>query len=422
MVICHTAKRQYDDRGTRAGAPDLRATRGAILVQVAIGFVFLTGMSAFVVDLGILWVARRQIQNAADSAALAAAVSLGFDAPGDLTRARENAQVAVSQNPVWGEAASMAATDVTFPPCPTGSVGAGTCVRVDAFRDRAHGSELTTIFASLVGVPYQGVRATATAQVLVGNSTDCVRPIAIPDRWVEQHDDVGPAGWDPSDTFQRFHPTGVLLPLPDGYDAPVANGTNGTGYSRDAVPGNAGDYGRQIRLTPQQLLYAPVGNERFIPVRISAGSGGSTGMLQDMTTCSPRVLGAGDVLDVEFDDPVMPTVTGASALIDQDSGASWDAGMNGGRGGVSGGCMATASCTVSPRIVPIVAFDPAQWDAAVQSGAVDRVSVVRIVGLFIERLEPPTVVARIVAYPSAPRSSMLGDPASAFVVSVALVR
>lgn len=422
MSTSHDVDRRHDNRHARSGAPEVRATRGAILVQVAIGFVFLTGMSAFVVDLGILWVARRQIQNSADSAALAAAVSLGFDAPGDLTRARENAQVAVSQNPVWGEPASMAATDVTFPPCPTGSVGAGTCVRVDAFRDRAHGSELTTIFASLVGVQHQGVRATATAQVLFGNTTDCVRPIAIPDRWTEQHNDVGPAGWDRSDTFERLHPTGTILPMPDTYEAPIANGANGTGYSRDPVPGNPGDYGLQIRLTPQQLLYAPVGDERFIPVRISSDSAGSAGLLQDMTTCSPRVLGAGDLLDVEFDDPVMPTVTGASTLIDQDPGASWDAGMNGGRGGVSGGCMATASCTVSPRIVPIVAFDPAQWNAAAQSGSVDQVSVVRVVGLFLERLEPPTIVGRIVAYPSAPRSSMLGDPSSAFVVSVALVR
>ncbi len=40
----------------------------------------------------------------------------------------------------------------------------------------------------------QGVRATATAEVLFGDSTDCVKPFAIPDKWIERRNDLGPAG------------------------------------------------------------------------------------------------------------------------------------------------------------------------------------------------------------------------------------
>src|SRR5438046_9635517 len=56
-----------------------RGERGAILVQVAFSILALTGFTAFVVDYGVLWVARGQAQNAADAGALAGAIALAFD-------------------------------------------------------------------------------------------------------------------------------------------------------------------------------------------------------------------------------------------------------------------------------------------------------------------------------------------------------
>ena len=82
--------------------------------------------------------------------------------------------------------------------CPPGSPGAGTnsCIRVDVFRNqRAGGNPLPTFFGTLVGVDQQGVRATATAEALFGNSTDCVKPFAIADKWLERRNDQGPPGW-----------------------------------------------------------------------------------------------------------------------------------------------------------------------------------------------------------------------------------
>src|SRR5206468_4796273 len=56
-----------------------KCERGAILIQVAISIMALTAFSAFVVDYGVLWVARGQAQNAADAGALAGAIALAYD-------------------------------------------------------------------------------------------------------------------------------------------------------------------------------------------------------------------------------------------------------------------------------------------------------------------------------------------------------
>ncbi|MFN7979727.1 MAG: pilus assembly protein TadG-related protein [Vicinamibacterales bacterium] len=404
--------------------------RGAILVQTAAMLVGLTALSAFVVDYGILWTARRQIQNTADAAAMAAALSLAFYAPGDLARARANAYTAVNANKVWGQAASMEDNDVSFAACPSGSVGRGACVRVQVYRNEDHQSPLPTIFGSLVGVNEQGVRATATAQVLYGDSADCVKPVAVPDRWTELFNNQGPAGWDPLDTFQRYQNNGRLIPGGDLYVPPAGVGNNGSGYTRDTAGVVAGSYGVQARFEPQRQLNQPAGDRQFIPVRISPGANGPMDMLQDFADCSSRVISPGMDLEVEPANATMPTREGVAALVDADLNAYWDPALNGGRGGVAGGCMATGGCTVSPRIVPLVAFDPDEWDQdRVDSSGHghhghgrSEVTVTRLLGFFVESYEAPYMVGRFMGYPAAPRTAMTSDPQSSFIISVALVR
>lgn len=422
----HGCGTRHHHRGTRPAGPEVRAARGAILIQVAMMLVGLTAFSAFVIDYGIMWTARRQVQNAADAAALAAAISLGFD-PSDSVdearaKARASAQTAVQQNPVWGAPATMTAADITFAPCPPGAVGLGPCIRVQAFRNRDAGNEISTVFAGLVGVRHQGVRATATAQLLFGNTTDCVRPIAIPDRWVENRNGIGPPGWDPLDTYDHYLPGGAQIPPPrDLYVPPGLPGNNGTGYSRGpALPYNpTGDLGRQIRLRPQHDLMRALGDEQFIPIRVSPGASGPADLTRDITTCAPRIVRPADRLEVEPADVRAATLDGIGTLIAQDPSATWDGALNGGLGGISGGCMASGTCTVSPRIIPAVAFDTDHFASRLPS---QSVIVERIVGLFIEGTDGYFFTARLVAYPAAPRSSMTADAASAFVVSVALVR
>lgn len=405
----------------------LAGERGAILVQTAAMLVGLTALSAFVVDYGILWTARRQIQNTADAAAMAAALSFAFDAPGDQARAQANANTAVAANKVWGQAAD---SEVTFAACPSGSVGRGACVRVDVFRNEDHQSALPTVFGSLVGVDEQGVRATATAQVLYGDAADCVKPVAVPDKWTEFFNNQGPAGWDPLDTFQRYQSNGRLIPGGDLYVPPAGPGNNGTGYTREAAGLIPASYGVRARFEPQRQLTQPAGDQQFLPVRVTPGANGPMDMLRDFSTCVARTIRPGMDLEVEPANASMPTREGVSALIELDPNAVWNPSLNGGRGGVSGGCMASGDCNVSPRIVPLVAFDPDEWDLdrndtsghGHHGHGTQEVTVTRLLGFFVENYEAPYMVGRFMGYPAAPRTAMTSDPQSSFIISVALVR
>jgi hypothetical protein len=410
-----------------AAAPDVRSARGAILVWTAGMLVGLTAFSAFVIDYGILWAARRQIQNTADAAALAAANSLAFDAPGDLARARASALAAAARNPVWAPPGGTAVPvmndgDITFPTnCPAGAIGVGPCVRVEAFRNQGRGNPLPTIFAYLAGKTQQGVQATATAQVLYGDSIDCVRPMAIPDKWNELF--PAPQPWTEFATFQRYQVTGVPIPNGDYYEPPGGGlfGPNGTGFSR-----GGGDYGLPVSYLPALAPYKLAANQRaFLPVRI--GSGGPSGFFAAMTSCTPNVVGPGSVLQLEDSIVTSETIQAGTTLLNMDPGAQWDPSLNGGRGGVAGGCMASASCVgpngalVSPRIIAIPAFNPDAWDSF-PPGTNTSVQVTRILGFFVEGVENGRIYGHLMVYPVIPRSTMTASPDSSFIVSVTLVR
>ena len=169
-----------------------RDESGSILIPVAIALLGLLAFSAFTIDNGVMLSSRREAQNAADSAALAAALYLAWDNPNDQAGAQATAVAAAQQHLVWGNQPDVVLADVTFPPCPPGAPGlADDCVRVDVFRNqRGGGDPLPAFFAMLAGVTEQGVRATATAQILYGTAaTDCLLPFAIPDRWIEVRED-----------------------------------------------------------------------------------------------------------------------------------------------------------------------------------------------------------------------------------------
>ena len=156
-----------------SAVPPRRGERGAVLINAVIAILGLLGFSALVTDYGMLWAARRQAQNAADAGAMAAAVSMAYVDMGNQALARTAAIDTASANYIWGSQPDITDADVTFPVCPPGSPGAGAnaCVRVDVFRNqRANGKPLPTVFGRLLGISNQGVKATATAEVLFGNA------------------------------------------------------------------------------------------------------------------------------------------------------------------------------------------------------------------------------------------------------------
>ncbi len=84
----------------------LANTRGAMLIQVGISIAMLMGFAVFVIDYGVVWVARAQAQNVADAAALSGAVSRAFDefanppAAGGMTE--QATRLAAAQHEVFG--------------------------------------------------------------------------------------------------------------------------------------------------------------------------------------------------------------------------------------------------------------------------------------------------------------------------------
>lgn len=426
MTLAPTPTSVAPAKPARAGALHVCGSRGAILVHTAAMLVGLTAFSAFIVDYGILWTARRQIQNAADAAALAAAYSLAFGVPGDQARARRLAVATATDNLVWGQPPAIEDSTISFPgSCPAGAIGTGPCVRVEAFRNTANGNPLPTIFGQLVNVTDQGVQATATAQVLYGDVADCVRPMALADRWQELN--PAPQPWSNFAAFSRYGVSGNLLSPADYYEPPGGGlfGPNGTGFSRETSASGARSYGLRLVKSPALPPYKLAANaEYFLPARF--GGLGSAAFYQAMTTCQSGNIGPGSVLTLE-DDTIGPAYLQAGQyLYDLDPGATWNDALNNGRGGISGGCMATGSCPgpqgehLTPRLIPIPAFNPDLWDAS--PAGTTTFTVTRIVGFFIVRVEAPALVGRLMTYPVIPRSTMTANPQSSFLASVTLVR
>ena len=197
-----------------------------------------------------MMVSRGQAQTAAG--AMAAAYYLAWNDPSDLAGARAIGVAAAQANPVWGQPPDVTPADVTFPTCPPGAPGpVDTCVRVDVFRNqRANGNPLPVVFASLLGMANQGVRATATAQVLYGEGPgpgDCVKPFSIPDRWEEFREDQNatPEAWvddlpDPWPVDEAMWPNEEPWDPDDEYNARFTQGGN-RGELLNSLPGTEGE-------------------------------------------------------------------------------------------------------------------------------------------------------------------------------------
>jgi hypothetical protein len=197
-----------------------RCERGAVFVQVGIAATVLVAFNVFVLDYGMMWVSRRQAQNAADAGALAGAIARGYDdladPPSPTGLAARISQQVARANLVWQQAPTP---QVSFD-CPPGV--SGKCVQVDVYRNGQFGSTpLPTLFGPLLAVSDQGVRATATAIAGNGNATNCLKPWAIPDGWDENvgspnefthYDESDPAG------NPLVGPRDDYTPLPNGSD------------------------------------------------------------------------------------------------------------------------------------------------------------------------------------------------------------
>jgi Flp pilus assembly protein TadG len=411
--------------------------RGAILLHVAIGILVLIGFLTFVVDYGVMWVGRREAQNAADAGALAGAVAMAFDADGWTDRsatgpARAAARQLALANTIWGQAPSVEmATDVFFTDqpadmCPPDVDGLTPCIRVDVYRNVARGNPLPAIFGSAVGLVTQGVRATATARVAVADSSDCMKPWTIPDKWLDNYDVTGqiesPPQWTEDDQFETHTSGGNPQPLPnpDVYIPPSSSGT-GTGFT--ALPqSQGGDLGRRVVLKqggPSDAIAPGV----FQPVRIPRYDGNSTGgddYRDNISSCSGIPIGIGDVLESENGNMIGPTRQGVNDLIAMDPGAEWDSATN----AVVNSCaQASTPCAPSsPRVVAVPVYDTAVYDSTRRQG-LPTFTIVNILGFFIDRMQGNDVVGYLTEAPGLQTGATPAiNPQSAFLWQIQLIR
>jgi len=326
-----------------------RSETGAVLVHAALVLIGLMALTTFIVDYGILWTSRRQAQNAADAGALAGAVHMMYDtnlvpSPEVLSTATDVAL----ENRVW--ATAPAATAVFE--CPPYVAVGGTidCIRVDVFRDQAHNNALPMLFGAFLGRNLQNIRATATARVNTGNSTDCLKPFAVPDFY---------------NTLATYSAPGYTLATHEG--------------------------------TVVELKSEPTGDPLspgwFQLIDYTGGGGGTPEVLESIVSCKGGVKGVGSTLVAENGNLGNNIQKAINDLYDLDPYAHYVAGQ-----GVVDSCADTGSCNklvadtsgngfhlepdpsrrISPRTLIIPVFDPVIFFAT------GEIRIVNLLGFFID--------------------------------------
>lgn len=432
----------------------LSSQRGAVLIHVAIALLGLIAFSTFVADYGVMWVSRGQVQTAADAGALSGAIALAFDSADDFDGAKEKARAVAIANMVFGAAPDVQLADVTFPPCPPGAPGPpDTCIKVDAFRNQARNNPLPMFFGNMIGLSDQGVRATATAQVISGTQTDCLKPWAVIDRW-DEFDGTEPDYPNPdpdfnaNSTFDRYSTgNGAAPPQENDLYVPPGPGVNGTGFR---LPD---DEGRRFAVktdTNENLEMSP-GWFRAIRIPRLDGQTGGNVYENNIKSCGglpngywvpgtsaecPASIGNSDAAywatqgcyGTEPGNKVGPTRFGIEELYARDPGASYVEGT-----GIVGSAFSPS--TASPRVVPIGVMDINYFMAQNPSGANAVLKLVNIYGFFIEgmgnvnadgtmTLAPggKAVIGRIMTIPSLGGGVSTLPTTSSFLHQVVLVR
>jgi hypothetical protein len=349
----------------------LRSERGAVFAQVGIAVFVLMAFNVFVLDYGMMWVGRRQAQNAADAGALAGAVALGYDDPPPTTTvAAEAAGSVASTNLIWQQPPDT--PDVSFPTCPPGVTGR--CVRVAVTRN------METLFGPILGINTQAVGATATAIAANGNATACLRPFAFADQWTE-------SGVTPPGEFNGYvEPGGGALPSPDLYTPPDAT---------QAVSYTVGDLGHLVTFSyDQPPLTSPITEGLLLPLALP----GTNTYEQNIGGCNGRLVALRDSLDLASPAPGS-TRTELEALFAQDASANWDP-VN---SKITNSC-APGCAPISPRLIAIAVYDPDkyQYGRATPSwgGCTGPcISVSNIIGFFINGLTSTGGHGYFVRYP-----------------------
>lgn len=387
-----------------------RADRGAILILVAIAMTTLMALSAFAIDAGIAWMARAQAQNAADAAALAGAIGLQYDLTKNLTTsgaAYRGAAGFATQNAVFGGGTGVhvdvAADLTTWEHSAPASCSAGGCVQVDIYQDGTHGSPgITSYFANIIGVARLDTKATATAQILTANTSNCLAPYFLLDRYIDTNG------------------SGTFTNPPDSYVPPGQ--PNPTGYT-------LADIGTTVTFHDN---LSPSG---YGQLDVGSGTNAINHALNSCWTSPVSLAPPVGTLDTDPGNKAGQK-NGLDDLIASDPNAMWDPSTQ----TVINSCANTNSCScpaatggickyggaISPRILQVMICAPTELACAEGGGGSNKaITPVNILSFFLDHYTfmggNLTLYAVIVGSPGT--GSSAGVPGGAgFLTTVGLIR
>jgi hypothetical protein len=374
----------------------LRDEAGMTYVFVGLGMTAFLSASVLAIDVGMLMTARNQAQNSADAGALAGATALVFDDYDNRTAsgpAVTSALTAAKANAVMRQTVSVTPADVKFLNDPN---GVSNRVQVTVFRGANRGNALSTLMARFFNVTSADINAVATAEASPANGMTCVKPWAIPDRWIERQT----APWDPSDTFSAY-PKNPSTP-PDVYHDATTSAY--TGY--DSVR----DKGLQL------VLKAGTGNNiapSFYYAWAIPSSTGGDDYRWNIENCNTTIMPFGALLAPEPGDMVGPTKQGIEGLVAQDPDAYWD--------NVNKRVVSTKK--PSPRVAIVPVFDPYYYDTGKQNGRTADIKATNYIGFFIEGISSNGDVTGRITPAAGVRTGNGGPaPVGAFPKSIRLVQ
>jgi Putative Flp pilus-assembly TadE/G-like len=354
-----------------------RSQEGAVFVQVGIAVFVLMAFNVFVMDYGVLWVARGQAQNAADAGALAGALARGFDdfaTPPDAgsSFAAVVARGVAQGNSVW----QQPATPVVNFDCPSGVTGR--CTTVAVYRNGENGSvPLETLFGPMLFVGSQRVRATATALTGNGNATPCLRPWAFADDWNEVR--------SPVNEFNHYDSAGNPFPVSsrDEYMPPSSTYAGRTTVSSDFGWRTVWDIQYGV-----QDPGIPITRELVVPLDLP---GGRT-FAQNMAGCLGQPLSLNQHLRVIPSLHPRDISNAVASVFAQDPAADYDYGSSRIMSSCAPGCA-----PVSPRLMAIALYDPQRFQLGRATNNWTQpdvgcptnepcIRVTNIVGFFVHRI------------------------------------
>ncbi|HEX5575470.1 MAG TPA: pilus assembly protein TadG-related protein [Gemmatimonadales bacterium] len=347
--------------------------RGVALVMMALMVFLILGVSAMVVDYGMIKAAKAEAQRAMDAAALAGASAFLIPDPETdyESIAKERAHEFAHKHSVQTVPITAGEDSVTV------NVAAKT-VKVDWYR-----SNLPLWFANVFGSSSIGLSASATARASESGVANCLKPVALPDMWnnvnnvttgpgkkTSTEDVNGDHVWDYVDANSNgvldpgemepwtFNTGDIYDPPTTGYGTTYRN-TSGTGYTVKTK-----DYGRQIfvqAFDPKDALV-----ESYFRTWAENESTRGTDSMAASIRGERCTEGAVGTEYRQGNGAKEPLGDAWEYLINQDPSAHWNDATN----DVDGSSYGTDWLDKSPRVVTVGLYDP-QYASAPQDNPIE---------------------------------------------------